>query len=110
MYDKGVPYSHKYFKGEEREPVYLDPESPMIKAFMDCYRDATGDTEHGPIVIGGGTYARTCDNVVAFGAMFPGDPQLEHQPNERMPLDRFVKIMRIYAEAIYRITKPGFHF
>ena len=114
VYSGMMPYIDKYglgvLNGEDREPVYLDPESPMIKAFMDCYRDATGDTEHGPIVIGGGTYARTCDNVVAFGAMFPGDPQLEHQPNERMPLDRFVKIMRIYAEAIYRITKPGFHF
>ena len=82
----------------------------MIKTFMDCYRDATGDLESKPMVIGGGTYARTCDNCVAFGAMFPGDPQLEHQPNERLSLKRFSQVMRIYAEAIYRLTLPDFHF
>ena len=114
VYDGMMPFIDKYSLGvlkcEDRAPIYLDPDSPMIKTFMDCYRDATGDTEHGPIVIGGGTYARTCDNVVAFGAMFPGDPQLEHQPNERISLDRFSQIMRIYAEAIYRLTQPDFSF
>ena len=64
--------------------------------------------ESKPLVIGGGTYARTCDNMAAFGAMFPGDPQLEHQPNERLSVDRFNQIMDIYAEAIYKLTQPDF--
>ena len=114
VYDGMMPQVDKYglgvLKCDDRAPVYMDPESPMIKTFMDCYRDATGDLESKPMVIGGGTYARTCDNCVAFGAMFPGDPQLEHQPNERLSLKRFSQVMRIYAEAIYRLTLPDFHF
>lgn len=113
VYELMMPSIDKYglgvLKGEDREPVYLAPDSPLIKTFMDCYQNATGDYESKPIVIGGGTYARTCDNFVAFGAMFPGDPQLEHQPNERISLDRFRQIIGIYAEAIYKLTQPDFH-
>ncbi len=101
-YDVGV------LKGEDRAPVYFSPDSPMIKTFLDCYRDVTGDTESGPIVIGGGTYARTCGNTVAFGAMFPGDPEVEHKPDERISLERFGQTIRIYAEAIRRLTQPDF--
>ena len=112
VYDGMMPAIDKYglgvLKSEDREPIYLDPDSPLIKTFMSCYQDATGDMEHGPIVIGGGTYSRTSKNIVAFGAMFPGDPQLEHQPNERLPLERFRQLVHIYAEAIYRLTQPGF--
>lgn len=114
VYELMIPKLDEYGLGvlklEDREPFWLDEDSPLIKTFLDCYREETGDMESGPMVIGGGTYARTCDNVVAFGAMFPGDPQLEHQPNERMPLDRFSQIMNIYADAIWRITQPDFHF
>lgn len=95
-------------KLENRDPIYMDPDSDMIRTFMDCYRDVTGDTEHGPIVIGGGTYARTCDNLVAFGALFPGDPDLMHQKNEKLAIDRFDQMMEIYTEAIYRLTQPEF--
>ena len=112
VYDGMMPAIDKYglgvLKSEDREPIYLDPDSPLIKTFMSCYQDATGDAEDDPIVIGGGTYSRTSKNIVAFGAMFPGDPQLEHQPNERLPLERFRQLVHIYAEAIYRLTQPGF--
>ena len=112
VYSLMMPAIDKYglgvLKGEDRAPIYFDTDSPLIRTFMDCYSDSTGDTESRPLVIGGGTYARTCENVVAFGAMFPGDPQLEHQPNERFSLERFSQIMDIYADAIYRLTQPDF--
>ena len=112
IYSLMMPMIDKYglgvLKGEDRPPLYLPVDSPMIKAFMDCYQKATGDMDTPPMVIGGGTYARTCDRVVAFGAMFPGDEQLEHQPNERMPLERFRKLIGIYADAIYRLTQKDF--
>ena len=114
VYDGIMPAVDRYSLGvlklNDMPPLYHDPDSPMIKTFLDCYRSATGDLESKPIVIGGGTYARTCDNCVAFGAMFPDTPQLEHQPNERLSLDRFRQLIGIYAEAIYKLTQPGFHF
>ena len=112
VYSLMMPMIDRYglgvLKCEDREPMYLPADSPLIRTFMDCYREATGDMETGPMVIGGGTYARTCDRVAAFGAMFPGDEQLEHRPDERMALERFRKLIGIYADAIYRLTQKDF--
>ena len=114
VYDGMMPCIDKYglgvLKCEDREPVYQDPDSPMIRKFLECYRDETGDMESTPHVIGGGTYARASSNIVAFGAMFPGTPQVEHQPNERLSLDEFRLMMRIYAKAIYNLTQADFQF
>lgn len=110
MMPKIDEYGLGVLKGRNMDPIYFAPDSPMIQVYLDCYREVTGDMESQPMVIGGGTYARTCDNVAAFGAMFPGDPQLEHQPNEKIDLERFRETMKIYAEAIWRLTQEEFHF
>ena len=101
-YDLGI------VKGSHQEPIYFDPDSPMIKTFMDIYQENTGDMESTPITIGGGTYARSMKNCVAFGALFPGDPDLMHQRDERLALDRLETMTKIYADAIYKLTQPDF--
>lgn len=50
--------------------------------------------------IGGGTYARHLKEGVAYGMMFPGELELEHQANESIDVANFVKAARIYAYAI----------
>ena len=72
---------------------------------MEAYKQETNDLEHGPITIGGGTYAKHCENTVAFGAMFPGRESVMHQPNEYMPVDDIIKSAEIYATAIYLLGK-----
>ena len=72
---------------------------------MKIYRKHTGDMSSKPMVIGGGTYARAMENIVAFGARFPGEPELGHQKNERISVDDLVKLAKIYAEAIYELAK-----
>ena len=57
------------------------------------------------LVIGGGTYARAFDNVVAFGARFPGEPELGHMKNEKISADNMVRLAQIYAEAVYELAK-----
>ena len=37
---------------------------------------------------------------VAYGMLFPGDLELEHQANESIDLANFAKAARIYAYAI----------
>ena len=71
----------------------------------DRYRRHTGDYDGQPLVIGGGTYARAMENTVAFGAMFPEDPDLCHQKNEYITVDNMVKLAEIYAEAAYRLSE-----
>ena len=80
----------------------------MIQALMGVYQKYTGDTERRPQVIGGGTYARAAENIVAFGAMFPGDPDLMHQKDERLSIDRLMTMTKIYADAIYQLSQKRF--
>lgn len=96
-------------KGKHEAPIYLPADDPMIVTLMDIYKRQTGDADSKPLVIGGGTYARAMKNIIAFGARFPGDPELEHQKNECLSIESLMKMTRIYAEAIYRLaaTKEG---
>lgn len=90
-------------------PIYLDLDNPMVKLLMDVYRSQTGDEESQPIVIGGGTYARATPNIIAYGAAFPGDEDLMHQKNERMSVERFRQMTKIYAEAVYKLSSGEYN-
>jgi len=57
-----------------------------------------------PLVIGGGTYARAVKNTVAFGADFPGQPELAHQKNEHITVANLIKCAKIYADAIFELA------
>ena len=72
---------------------------------MEAYRSETNDFKNGPMTIGGGTYAKHCENTVAFGALFPGRESVMHQPDEYMPCDDILKSALIYAKAIYLLGK-----
>ena len=91
-------------KREELKPLYIEANSPMVQTLMKVFREETGDTEAQPLVIGGGTYSKAFDNVVAFGAMFPGEPDTMHQANERKEEKLFFKALQIYAKAIYALA------
>ena len=95
-------------RSKVQEPIYFEVDSPIIKTFMEIYRENTGDMESEPVTIGGGTYARSMKNCVAFGAQFPGDPDLMHQRDERLALERLDTMTKIYADAIYQLTQPDF--
>ena len=98
-YDLGI------VKGKHQPPIYISEDDPLIKALMEIYKKHTGDTDSKPLVIGGGTYARAVKNTVAFGARFPGEPELGHQKNERISVDNMVKLAEIYAETIWTLSE-----
>lgn len=102
-YDMGL------IRGEHKEPIYLDMDNPMVKLLLEIYRKHTGDVESQPLVIGGGTYARSAKNVIAYGALFPGDPDLMHQKNECVSVERFIQMTKIYAEAIYKLASGEYN-
>ena len=72
---------------------------------MSVYQEKTGDYEAKPITIGGGTYARSMPNAVAFGALFPGAVDTMHQKDEYIEIEDLVKMTDIFAEAILRLAK-----
>lgn len=85
-------------------PLFVDPSSELIQALQRAYTAATGQ-DATLLAIGGGTYARTMPHVVAFGASFPGDPELMHQPDERISLERLALVTRILATAMVELAQ-----
>ena len=80
--------------------LYYPKDSVLIKTLMKSYQDETGDLESKPLAIGGGTYAKEADNVVAFGMQFPGWDSAMHAIAERTKKEDLFKAMSIYARAI----------
>ena len=84
-------------------PVYMDKDKGVVKKLTGVYQEITGDISE-PKVIGGGTYARAMDNIVAFGPSYPGMELTEHQKNEYIPLNWFLRLREIYFGAIVRLA------
>ncbi|QEK11371.1 dipeptidase PepV [Crassaminicella thermophila] len=96
----GISIDHK----EHIKPIYLPKDHELIQSLMKVYKAFTGDSKE-PITIGGGTYARSMDNAVAFGPLFPGQPELAHQKDEFIAIEDLIKITKIYAQALYELAK-----
>ena len=87
------------------ESIYVPKDSFLVETLMEVYKDVTKDVDAVPQVDGACSYARALDNCVAFGALLPGQPDLMHQKNEYLELDRLDTWMRIYLDAIYRLAR-----
>lgn len=87
------------------QPLFFPPSHPLVSTLMGVYREKTGDTESKPITIGGGTYARSMPNAVAFGALFPGAVDTMHQKDEYIVLEDLYKMTDIFALAIQRLSE-----
>ena len=92
-------------EGETHKPsLYVPAGSQLVRTLLEVYHDETG-LPAVPKSIGGGTYAKAIPNVVAFGPIFPGDEVREHKPDEFIEVDKLMKNMSIFAEAILRLAK-----
>lgn len=83
--------------------LYVSPETPFIKKLQKVYEEKTGDKAE-LISIGGGTYAKSMPNVVAFGPIFRGEPMVEHKPDEYIEIDALIKNVQIMAAAICELA------
>lgn len=89
----------------DSKPLYVEKDHRLVSTLMDVYRKHTGDTESEPVTIGGGTYARSMENAVAFGPMFPGQEDVAHQKDEYISIESIRKLMEIYTDALYELAK-----
>ena len=91
------------------KPMFIDPETPIIRAMQDTYNEITGlDTK--PYTIGGGTYARSFPLGVAFGIEPKGDELPDfvgtaHMAEEGYSIDGFMSALEIIILSMYELHK-----
>ena len=101
--ERAKAYQLSYQEFDYLAPLYVARDSMLVTTLMQVYEEKTGDNSPA-LSSGGATFARTMPNCVAFGALFPGREQTEHQANEYAILDDLYHAMDIYAEAVYRLA------
>jgi succinyl-diaminopimelate desuccinylase len=98
--DAGLDYQEVTGKA----PLYVPADNFLVKKLSEVYERVTAEKTT-LISIGGGTYSRAIKNAVAFGPLFPGQPELAHQKDEYIGVDDLIKCTKIYAEAISELIK-----
>ncbi len=90
-------------KFSDSKPHHVSAEDELVQTLKKVYEEQTG--EKGELLsIGGGTYARSLEAGVAFGALFPGREDIAHQKDEYMYIEDLIKATAIYAQAIYELA------
>ncbi len=84
---------------EQQQPLYAAQNSPLVAKLLTVYRENTG-LPAVPLAIGGGTYARTMPNIVAFGPLFPGDEEVAHKAGEYIRIQSLLAMAALYREAL----------
>ena len=87
----------------DSKPHHVDENDELIQALIKVYEEQTNEKAE-LLSIGGGTYARSLKSGVAFGALFPGRPDVAHQKDEYMEIEDLLKATAIYAQAIYELA------
>ena len=88
---------------EVKEPHHVPAGSELVQNLLDAYHEVTG-YERKCLYTGGGTYARSLQEGVAFGASFPQDEYLAHQANEYADIEGLYKNIKIFALAIVKLA------
>ena len=82
------------------KPLFFPPDSDLVKALYQAYVDVTGDTENKPMVIGGGTYAKSLPGIIAFGPEMPDKDYRIHNANEFIEVSGMLQAVAVYAKAL----------
>lgn len=91
-------------KEAHKAKLYIPEDSQPVQILLRVYREHTG-LEGKAKCIGGGTYAKSLPNILAFGPIFPGDEVREHKPDEFIEIPKLMKNAQIIASAMYEMAK-----
>lgn len=87
-----------------QNPLFIEKNNYLVKTLVNIFNKKTG-LHVSPVAIGGGTYARAFPNCISYGATMPGDKDMCHQVDEFIEIDKLILSSKIYAEAIYELSK-----
>lgn len=89
---------------KQKQGLYFPPEHKLVQVLGEVYRAETGQAAK-PVSMGGGTYAKSLPNTVAFGPIFPGHEDTMHQANEYISAADLMANARIYGKAMLQLAK-----
>lgn len=89
---------------QHKAKLYIPEDSELVQTLLRVYEAQTGLPGQAKS-IGGGTYAKSLPNILAFGPVFPGDEIREHKPDEFMELSRLMENAQLLGEAMYEMAK-----
>ena len=95
-----MPITHEH----AQHGLFVPADSELVSKLMAVYSARTGEKTE-PLAIGGGTYARAFDNVVAFGAEIPGHPAPVHMPNEFISIEDLMFNAHMIADAMLALAE-----
>ena len=87
----------------QKPPHHVPADSELVRSLLSAYEEESGLKGEAQST-GGGTYAKVLEEGVAFGAVFPDEPDLCHQADEYVSIDRLMLAMKIYANALLRLA------
>ncbi|QJG66722.1 Sapep family Mn(2+)-dependent dipeptidase [Mycoplasma phocoenae] len=96
-------YDYQFNMVGSKNAKYISTKSMLVETLMQVYWDVTQKHSEKPIAIGGGTYARTFEECVAFGATTK--MELMHAPNERFTFDEIKEDLQIYINALIKLQE-----
>ena len=96
----------------DKEPFYMSLDNPAVQVCICAYNEVTGE-QAVPYTIGGGTYARSFPNAVAFGPEHPERPAPAfagpiHGVEEAASKAFFLEALKIYILALLELEKLDF--
>jgi len=86
-----------------QEAHHVPKDSLLVQSLLKAYAEVTG-LEPFAFAIGGGTYAKAIPQGVAFGPVFPGEPDGIHCADEYISIDNLLLTTKVYAQAILNIA------
>ncbi|WP_338970454.1 Sapep family Mn(2+)-dependent dipeptidase [Spiroplasma endosymbiont of Labia minor] len=98
-------YGLKEKQAKLEKSVYIAKDSMIATKIMSVYREVTGEQNAEPVALGGGTYAKAMENIVAFGAEFDVNNSTMHAYNEYVTISDLQKMLEIYTKAIAKLAK-----
>lgn len=87
-----------------KRPLYIREDDRLISTLLSSYNGVM-KSDSRPVSIGGQTYAKSFNNMAAFGPVFPGSKERAHMPDEFIDSDSLIRCAKIYADAIYKLAK-----
>ena len=85
--------------------TYFPIDSEIVQKLLKVYQEVTGDRKNMPITMGGGTYAKTLKNCIAFGCGFPNVNNKIHEANEYVDIKELMLQVKLYVHAILELLK-----